>query len=60
MDLRRPAGLLFSILGVLVLSMGLLSPERARLTDANVNLWSGAVILGFGLILTFLGYRRHS
>ena len=49
LDLRIPTGWFFAIIGVILIGMGLLAPaERAALTDANVNLYCGAVMLAFG------------
>jgi hypothetical protein len=59
MDLRLPSGLFFALMGVLLLAMGGLAPgARAPLSDANVNLYCGAVMLIFGGILLWLSRRR--
>ncbi len=64
MDLRVPSGWFFTLLGVILLGMGLFAPDtRAALTDANVNLYSGAGMLVFGLFLlgmAWRGTRSHS
>lgn len=58
MDLRKPSGWFFTLLGVLLVITGLVSPaSRAPLTDVNVNLYSGAVIVAFGGILLWLARR---
>ena len=58
-DLRLPAGLFFFVIGVIVTIVGLAWPgERAALTQANVNLYSGAAILVFGGVMLWLGRRR--
>ena len=55
LDLRVPSGWFFTLLGVILLGMGLLSPEtRADLTDANVNLYCGAAMVVFGAFLLIL------
>lgn len=61
-DLRRPTGFLFSLLGLILLVYGLMSPEvRAPLDPTvNVNLWCGVAILVFGGILLWLSYRTKS
>ena len=61
-DLRVPSGLFFTILGLILVGLGLFdSGLRARLTDANVNLYAGAAMLVFGLLLLLLARRsRHS
>ena len=49
LDLRIPTGLFFALVGLILLAMGVLFPsERASLTDANVNLYCGLVMLAFG------------
>ena len=63
MDLRVPSGFFFTLLGVILLGMAIFAPnERAQLTDANVNLYSGAAMLVFGVFLLLLAARarRHS
>jgi hypothetical protein len=57
-DLRRPAGLFFSGLGLILCMVGLVYPEnRAPLTDANVNLYTGAGICAFGGVMLWLSRR---
>ena len=58
MDLRIPSGLFFTLLGLILTVMGLLSPGvRAPLTDVNVNLYAGIAMLVFGAVLLLLGRR---
>jgi hypothetical protein len=58
MDLRVPSGWFFAILGLILLGMGLFAPDtRAALTEANVNLYSGAGMLAFGLFLLAMAWR---
>jgi hypothetical protein len=60
MDLRLPAGMFFSGLGIILCIVALVSPGlRAPLTDGNVNLYSGVAILAFGGIMLWLGLRRR-
>jgi hypothetical protein len=60
MDLRVPSGFFFAILGLIVTALGVLAPgERARLSDVNVNLYSGLTMLAFGIILLILARRAH-
>ncbi len=57
-DLRTPSGLLFTLLGLILCGMGLISPDiRAPLAEANVNLYSGVMFLVFGLILLWMAKR---
>ncbi|HEY9141896.1 MAG TPA: hypothetical protein VIN93_13450 [Bryobacteraceae bacterium] len=52
MDLRVPSGWFFTLLGVILVGMGLFAPDaRAALTDFNVNLYSGGAMLIFGVFL---------
>ena len=55
LDLRVPTGFFFSIVGLILVAMGVFAPsERAALTDSNVNLYCGLVMLAFGLIMLAL------
>ena len=59
LDLRVPTGFYFTIVGLILVAMGVFAPsERAALTDSNVNLYCGLVMLAFGLIM--LGLSRLS
>jgi predicted phage tail protein len=61
LDLRVPTGLFFTLLGLILLGMGVFAPEaRAALTEGNVNLYSGLSMLAFGLILLLLARRAAS
>jgi hypothetical protein len=61
LDLRLPIGLMFSIIGALLVVFGLMSdPEiYQRSLGINVNLWWGLVLLAFGLVMLRL-VRRGS
>jgi hypothetical protein len=56
LDLRMPTGWFFTLAGVILLAMGLFSPDRAPLTDANVNLYSGLFMVAFGAFMLVLAY----
>jgi len=56
LDIRLPIGLMFSVLGVLLIVVGLIVPQSAS-QPLNVNLWWGAVMLFFGVIMFLLGRR---
>jgi high-affinity Fe2+/Pb2+ permease len=59
LDLRVPTGFFFTIVGLILVGMGVFWPsERAALTDSNVNLYCGLVMLAFGLFM--LGLSRLS
>jgi hypothetical protein len=60
LDLRAPAGWFFSILGLILLGLGIFSPGlRASLTTLNVNLYCGIVILAFGGLMLLLASRKR-
>ena len=64
LDLRLPTGSFFALAGLILLALGVMSPEaRAPLTDFNVNLYCGLFMLTFGalmLLLAWRGSRNHS
>jgi len=62
-DIKFPIGLMFSILGVLLTIYGIFTNSDemlySRSLGININLWSGAGMLIFGLIMLFLVYRER-
>ena len=52
-DLRVPIGLMFGIMGLLLLGYGWFGDKAvyARSLGVNVNLWWGAVLLVFGVLM---------
>jgi hypothetical protein len=59
-DLRVPTGLLFSLLGVLLLIYATVRPDaRAPLTETNLNLWCGLTLFVFGGVLLWLSRRAR-
>lgn len=61
-DLRRPTGFLFALLGLILLSYGLIRPAVRAPLDAeiNVNVWCGLILLIFGGCLLWLSFRARS
>ena len=58
-DLRLPAGIFFSALGVILCAVGLLAPSGAPLAPGtNVNLYSGISVLIFGGVMLWLAKRN--
>ncbi|HTS77661.1 MAG TPA: hypothetical protein VMG40_15730 [Bryobacteraceae bacterium] len=55
-DLRFPIGLFFAILGLILIAM---PGMHARLSDAPVNLYSGASMLIFGAVMLWLALRKR-
>ena len=58
MDIRWPIGLLFLILGVLLLSWGLAGPALPAVGTValNINAWWGAVLAAFGAVMVALAW----
>jgi hypothetical protein len=60
-DIKFPIGLMFSVFGILLTFYGLITNSDAALygrsLGLNINLWSGAGMLVFGLFMLFLVYR---
>ena len=57
LDLRQPSGLFFAITGLMLVIDSLIDTTRAPLTTANINLYVGAIMTAFGLILLLLARR---
>lgn len=59
LDLRWPVGLLFTLLGALLVVFGLASDPAiyVRSLGVNVNLWWGVVMMVFGLVMIGLARR---
>jgi hypothetical protein len=61
LDLRIPAGMMFSITGSVLTALGVATRNRAdlyvRSMGVDVNLWWGIALLFFGLIVLSLGRR---
>jgi len=59
LDLRAITGWFFGLLGVILAAMGLFAPGlRASLTDLNVNLYCGIVMLAFGGVMLLFARKR--
>jgi uncharacterized protein YhhL (DUF1145 family) len=61
MDIRIPIGLLFIILGVILAFFGLFTMNDtelyARALGRNINLWTGVLMLVFGLPMLLIPLR---
>ena len=59
LDLRLPIGLMFTIVGVLLVVFGFVSDPAiyAVSLGINVNLWWGLVLLLFGLVMLTFALR---
>ena len=59
LDIRLPIGLMFTVIGLLLVVFGAIADQsifKASL-GINVNLWWGLVMLVFGIIMFLLGRR---
>jgi hypothetical protein len=59
LDLRLAIGLMFTIIGLLLVAFGLVSDSAIyeRSLGVNVNLWWGVVLVVFGLAMLGLAMR---
>ena len=61
LDLRIPMGMMFAMIGAVVMAFGLAVHNRpdlaARIPYAAADLWWGLVVLVFGMIVLALGRR---
>lgn len=62
-DIRVPIGLLFLVLGGLLVVYGAVThfsnPSMyARSLDVNINFWWGLVMIAFGAVMYYYGARR--
>lgn len=59
-DLRIPIGFFFSLIGIILLGVAVLSPgERAPLTTVNVNMDVGLVMVAFGGFMLLLAKKSR-
>lgn len=58
-DIRMPLGILFSLLGVILMIYGIAGDAALyrQSLGININLYWGAVLLGFGIVMLLLGRR---
>jgi hypothetical protein len=63
-DIRIPIGLLFAILGLILVLFGLYSMNDAdlyaRSLGRNINLWTGLVMMLFGGLMLFFTLKKKS
>jgi hypothetical protein len=62
LDLRWPIGLLFTLVGTLLVLTGLLSGSEAhqRSLGININLWWGLLLFVFGGLMTWFAWRAKN
>lgn len=61
LDIRYPIGIMFAIVGALLVIFGLTTSGNTELyrrsLGININLWWGLLLLAFGLLMLFLARR---
>lgn len=57
LDLRKPAGYFFGLLGLLIAGTGLLADYKAPLLEGNLNLQFGLFSIAFGGVFLWLSRR---
>jgi protein-S-isoprenylcysteine O-methyltransferase Ste14 len=59
LDIRIPLGMMFTILGCLLVGFGFFSDAAIyqRSLGIDINLWWGLVLLVFGALMLWLGWR---
>jgi len=61
LDVRVPIGLMFTIIGGILVVYGLISDAAMyqRSLGININLWWGLAQLVFGVVMLWLGWRAQ-
>jgi len=61
LDVRVPIGLMFTIIGAILVVYGLISDAAMyeRSLRININLWWGLAQLVFGVVMLWLGWRAQ-
>lgn len=61
LDIKLPIGLMFAIIGLMLTIYGLVTASNAemytRSLNVNINLWIGAAMLVFGVIMLMFAKR---
>ena len=53
LDIRWPIGIMFSLIGVLLLIEGAVTGPSAKSLGINIDCWWGALLLVFGILMLF-------
>jgi drug/metabolite transporter (DMT)-like permease len=63
LDIRLPIGMMFSLLGAILVIYGLATGSDSELykssLDTNVNLWWGLVLLLFGAVMLAFALKQR-
>ena len=64
LDIRLPIGMMFSLLGAILVIYGLVTSSDTELykssLDMNINLWWGGVLFLFGAVMLFFALRDRA
>jgi hypothetical protein len=62
LDIRLPIGLMFAVIGALLTIFGLVAKDvdYAKSLGININVWWGALLFLFGVVMYLLGRRGTS
>jgi hypothetical protein len=57
LDLRLPIGLMFALIGALLVVVGLITGPEKKALDININLWWGLALIVFAVFMLFTSWR---
>jgi hypothetical protein len=59
LDIRTPIGVMFALLGVVLVAYGVFGDQAiyAKSLGININLWWGGVMLAFGVVMLAMAKR---
>jgi hypothetical protein len=57
LDVRTPTGMLFSLIGAILVLYGLISGPSEKALGINVDLWWGLLLVVFGVAMLWLAWR---
>jgi hypothetical protein len=63
LDIRVPIGLMFGVLGAMLVVYGMFFSDPAiyeRSLGININIWWGLILLAFGVGMYFFGHRANA
>ena len=57
LDIRWPIGLMFSLIGVLLIGYGAANSSESMRVDVNINIIWGVLLLVFGVFMLAMAWR---
>ncbi len=58
LDLRVPIGMMFGMIGILLVVIGVVTKPDAKTLGVNINLWWGLVLIAFAVFMLLTA--RHA